>query len=366
MKKIPVWMRNSLKAVSFFIIFLVLLVTVSYILRPYSGSASRKNLCGFYAEEKDSLDVVFIGSSAVFAFWEPMEFWKKYGVTSYDFATGTMPPQVMKYCMKEIKKTQDPDVFVVDLRSFNAGGIKFSKKQSVNNMYLEVPLRNVTDNFKYSMNRFQMIADCVPDMYDKVPYYLDIMKYHTEWTRLKDKQSLLFAANESHDSLKGFKFVDKVKKVKYEDQSGIKSKADLSDEIEAILYDLLDYCKEEDLQVLFLVNSYCQEKEHKEMYNSIADVVGEYGYNFLNTNDYYKEMGLDHTTDYYDRSHVNIFGADKYTEFVGKYLMDHYTLEDKRGQEAYASWDEDYEVWSEGVKELKDSIRAKIDAREEK
>lgn len=366
MEKIPVWMRNLLKVFFFSLIFLVLFVTVSYILRPYSGSASRKNLCGFYAEEKDSLDVVFIGSSAVFTFWEPLEFWKKYGVTSYDFATGTMPPQVMKYCIKEIKKTQNPDLFVIDLRSFNAAEIKYSKDQTVENMYLEVPLRNVTDNFKYSMNRFQMIADCVPDTYDKVPYYLDIIKYHTEWMRLKDKQSLLFAANESHDSLKGFKFVDKVKKVKFKDHSDIKSKENLSESLETILRDLLDYCKEEDLQVMFLVNTYCQEKEHKKMYNYIADVVEKYGYNFLNTNDYYKEMELDFATDYYDKAHVNIFGADKYTEFVGEYLMDHYTFEDKREQEAYASWDEDYEVWSEGVKELKASIKAKIRERENK
>lgn len=364
MKKIPVWMGNLLKAVFFSIIFLMLLVTVSYILRPYSGSASRKNLCGFYAEEEDSLDVVFIGSSAVFTFWEPMEFWEKYGVASYDFATGTMPPQVVKYCLKEIRKTQDPELFVIDLRTFNAAETGYYQDRSIKNMDHEVPLRNVTDNFKYSLNRLQMIADCVPDTYDKIPYYLDIIKYHTEWTRLKDKQSLLFAVNDSHDSLKGFKFVDAVKEVEFKDQSKVESTKPLSERLDAIFYDLLDYCKEEDLQVLFLVNSYCQAKGHKETYNYMADVIEEYGFDFLNTNDYYKEIGLDYTTDYYDQSHVNIFGADKYTEFLGEYLMNHYTFEDKRGQEAYASWNEDYEVWSEGVKELKASIQAKIDARE--
>ncbi|MDO4323069.1 MAG: hypothetical protein Q4C61_11125 [Lachnospiraceae bacterium] len=364
MKRMPVWTKNLLRCVFFFGIFLVMLVTVSYILRPYSGGASRKNLCGFYAEEEDSLDVVFIGSSAVFTYWEPMEFWKKYGVTSYDFAVGTMPPQTVKYCLKEIQKTQDPELYVIDLRTFNAAEDGYYLEKEVMNMDHEVPLRNVTDNVKYSLNRFQMIADCVPDTYDKLSYYLDIVKYHTEWLRLKDKQSLLFGRNETHDSLKGFKLVNAVKPVEFKDYSEVDSKRELSERLEGILYDLLDYCREEDLQVLFLVNNYCQSKKHKEMYNYMEGIITDYGFGFLNTNDFYQEIGVDFSTDYYDKSHVNIYGADKYTEFVGEYLMDHYSFVSKAGEPEYASWDKDYEVWLQETKELKESIQAKIDAAE--
>lgn len=351
-----------LRAVLFLLLFGVLFCTVSYILRPYSGSASRKNLCGFYAEEDNTLDIVCIGSSAVFTFWEPMEFWHDYGVTSYNFATGTMPPQVIKYCIKEIQKTQNPSLYIIDLRPFSVAEAGYYLKREVANMDHEVPLRNVTDNFKYSLNRWDMIRNCVPDFEDRMTYYLDILKYHSEWNRLVDTQSLLFARNDAHDSLKGFKLVPSAKAVKFADHSDDENRQPLSERLEPIFRDLLDYCKEEDLQVLFLVNTYCQTKAHKEMYNYAGDIIEEYGFDFLNTNDYYQEIGMDFEKDYYDKSHVNIFGADKYTDFVGKYLMENYSFQDKRGLEAYSDWDEDYAIWTEQVNELKVTVQGLIDA----
>lgn len=361
MKRIPV---NVVKAVVFSLIFLILFCTVSYILRPYSGSASRKNLCGFYAEENNSLEVVFLGASSVFSFWEPMEFWEKYGVTSYDFATGTMPPQMMKYCIDEIRKTQSPELIVIDLRTYTLAEKGYYLEHSIANMDHEVPLRNIVDNLKYSRNRMKMIQECVPDNYDKLPYYIDLIKYHTEWSRIFDQQSLSYGTNSSHDYLKGFKMVDDVKEVKFRDFSGVDERSPLSERLELILRELLDYCKKEDQQVLFLVNAYCQTKKEKKTYNYIADVVGEYGYSFLNANDYYQEIGLDFSTDYYDKSHTNIFGADKYTKFVGEYLIDHYELENHKTEKEYEQWNRDYVLWTEQTTELKKDIQEKINTRE--
>ncbi len=361
--RIPLKLRKIIRAVLFCAVFLVLLMHVSYILRPYSGSASRKNICGFYAEPQDSLDVVFVGSSSVFAFWEPMEFWEDYGVASYNFAAGTMPPQFIRDSIEEIRKTQSPELFVVDLRPFTVAENGYYLETDVANMDHDVPIRNVVDNFKYSLDRFRVIDEGIPEEYDRLPYFFDIIKYHTEWPRLFDAQSLAFWRNESHDSLKGFKLVDKVKKVKFYDQSEVTERREMTERLNGTLSELLDYCRDEDLDVLFLVNSYCQKKKEKKVYNYIADVVAEYGFDFLNTNDYYEEIGLDYETDYYDQSHVNIFGADKYTEFVGNYIMSHWELPDHRGEDAYASWDEDYLAWTEQTEALKESIQAKIEAR---
>lgn len=362
MAKIPVKIKKLIRAVLFAALFLVIACHLSYILRPYSGSASRKNICGFYAEEDDTIDIAFVGASSVFAFWEPMEFWHEYGVTSYNFAAGTLPPQFIKYCLEEIRKTQEPSLYVIDLRPFTVAEKGYYLETDVPNMDHDVPIRNIVDNFKYSPTRAKMIQEGIPSSYDKLPYYLDLIKYHTEWPRLRDARSLGFASNETHDSLKGFKLTDKFKKVKFKDHSAVTKRKPLTKRLNTVLYELLDYCKKENLQVLFLVNSYCQTKTDKKNFNFISDAVTGYGFDFLNTNDHYKEIGLKYSRDYYDPSHVNIFGADKYTDFVGKYLMDNYTFTDKRGQDAYASWDSDYEVWTEQTAALKKSIRAKINA----
>ena len=355
-------MKNLIKAVVFTLIFLGMLTRVSYILRPYSGSASRKNLCGFYAEENNTIDMVWVGSSAVFAFWEPIEFWKSSGITSYNFATGTMPPQAVKYCVKEVLKTQSPELFVIDLRLFANGEYK-DKSDELPIMDQEVPIRNVTDNFKYSLNRLQMIHGCVPtSLYDALPFYLDIIKYHTEWQCFIDPQSLAFMNNSSHDSTKGFKLVDAVKPQKLTDWSYVTERKPVSKRTEEILRSLLEYCRSEELQVLFVVNPYVQDREYKEYHNYLADIIAEYNYDVINTNDYYEEIGVNPLTDYYDTSHMNILGADKYTKFMGNYILEHHYLEaSEKNEELKERWDADYESWSVEVKKLKASIQAKID-----
>jgi hypothetical protein len=306
--------------------------------------------------------VVFLGASSTFAFMEPMEFWNTYGVASYDFATSNLPPQCIKYCLKEIVKTQSPKLIVIDLKTFVVAEDGYYLETDVANMDHEVPLRNIIDNMKYSQNRLDMIENCVPDTYDKSSFIVDLLKYHTEWSRLLDAQSLAFARNESSDYAKGFKLQEAWKSLETTDYSNIKKRRTMSDRLEEILQDLLDYCKEEDLPVLFVANPYNQKKSHKQMFNHISDVIEENGFTFLNTNDYRDEIGLDFTTDYYDKDHVNVFGADKYTSFITAYLMEHYDLPDHRGESAYQSWDDDYVTWSEEKENTKAAILEKIEA----
>ena len=74
----------------------------------------------------------------------------------------------------------------------------------------------------------------------------------------------------------------------------------------------------------------------------IGDIVSSYGYEFLNTNDHYREMGIDFSTDFYNAGHVNVYGAQKYTRFVADHIKGKYSVPDHRGDKDYEEWDENY------------------------
>lgn len=79
------------------------------------------------------------------------------------------------------------------------------------------------------------------------------------------------------------------------------------------------------------------------MFNYIGEIIDSYDYEFVNMNEYYEEIGIDFETDYYDYGgHVNILGAEKCTDYLGK-LLKRYQIEDKRGVEKYDSWDQAYQ-----------------------
>ena len=56
---------------------------------------------------------------------------------------------------------------------------------------------------------------------------------------------------------------------------------------------------------------------------------------------------MDTETDFYNGSHTNIFGAKRYTKWLGQYLKDNYNLPDRRSDNKYADWNAAYELWAE-------------------
>lgn len=337
-----------LSIISSVIIILILIsfVPLSYLLRPVGYN--RDNLNGFYAETPNSLDMVYIGGSACFLYWEPLRAWNQYGFTSYNFAHDTIPPQAIKYYIKEIKKTQTPKLWVIDLRPFQYGEEPFAGDMNIPNMSHEVPIRNGVDYMLYSKNRNDLIKASVGDKSERFSYYFDFIKYHSNWQNFgfllyncwesKSLKPFGLFTNILDNPSKGFFFQPKTQSVNFTDYSSVKEETVIPARLNELFIDLIDYCTQEKLTVLFIVHSYCQTKEHKMKYNYMKRIIEDNGFEFLNTNDYCKDIGLDYSMDMFNNDHVNVFGAEKYTDFVAKYINKHYYLPDKRNQSAYEEW----------------------------
>ena len=121
--------------------------------------------------------------------------------------------------------------------------------------------------------------------------------------------------------------------------------------------ELLEYCKNKEQKVLFIVHAYQISEEDQKKYNYMEERIAEYGMDYLNTNDYAEEIGLEPSADFYNRDHVNLLGADKYTKFLGGYLVRNYTLPDKRNDAAYRRWSQDYKEWNSRMEEIRETLR---------
>lgn len=338
-------------------------IPISYMVRP--EEYNRDNIAGFYAEESNSLDMVYIGGSACFVYWEVLRAWNQYGFTSYNFAHDTITPEAVKYYIKEARKTQNPKLWLIDLRPFQYGEESYSSEIDTPNMYYEVPIRNGTDHMLYSKNRNELIDTSVKNKSEIIPYYVDFIKYHSNWRniclnafRCLQTKSVdpIINNNIKSNPLKGFYFIEKTLPVDFTDYSSVTEETTIPDEVNDLFLDLVDYCKQEKLTVLFIVHSYCQTEDHKKEYNYMRRIIEENGFDFLNTNDYYKDIGLDYSMDLYNENHVNVFGAEKYTDFVAKYIDMHYDLPDKRDQAEYADWNRLYDEFELKTDEVKKVI----------
>ncbi len=311
------------KIVLFFIILWWVIVHITYILR--NDTDEKENLMGFYAEEKNSLDAVFIGSSTMWASLNPLVMYNERGFTSYNIATSAQRPSSLKYLIKEAQKYQSDTLYVIDVSNF-------VYDQSVWEEQNEGSLRRVTDGLKYSWNRFLCNYEQIKGKSNKISYYFDIIKYHSEYRN--------FFHNISHwnfekeNTSKGWLYNDSVEVVSYTWNQKSNVQTNIDEKAEEELYQLINFCDNSNAKYLFIFSMSTVLDENKSKY--ISDIINSRGYDVFNFNDYWKEIGMDETMDFYNAGHTNLLGAEKISKYFANYLDEKYQFPDNQDD----SWNE--------------------------
>lgn len=340
------------QAAVFILLFLMILLPVSYMVRTNGDVKNR--FAGFYAEKKKSLDVVMIGSSPVFPYYAAPKLWGETGIAMYPLSTNVQRPAAMRYLVEEAEKSQSPALYIFEMRMFT-----MEEAGLMDNMAYT---RGVTDNLRYSPLRVRAIQGLVPedDEEGRLSYYIDIIKYHTNWKMLALPSEWANMFYRNRHPLKGYTFRDEVGPLPMPLYS-IGGAVPIPKEQEGYLRELLAYLKGQGKDALFIVSPYGLSLEEEQMYNYIGDIVNGEGYPFLNMNVCYGDIGIVFEEDFADYgSHTNALGAEKCTAFLERYLKENYTLPDHRGDSAYASWDEAYALWQEKQAEAVSTIRERI------
>lgn len=297
-----------------------------------TGSPDRRDaqrVTGFYDQRAGSLDAVFLGSSATYAFWMAPYAWQEYGITVYPYATADQPLLTTKYLVEEVRKTQPDAMFIVNLATVQM-------RPDTTNMHALV------DNMPASLTKYQLIYHVTNqsgfNFSEKLELYLPFMRYHDRWSELSESDFYrpldVYKAGNTYGN-----FLNRATDV----SNGLASEAyyqELDEVTRRGLVDFMEYCEEEELTVLFVtVPQSLTAEDQLGLQNAAVDLVTSYGFDVLDMRACTEEIGIDFTTDFYNGNHTNMHGSIKVTSYLSTYLMQHYGLEDKRGDAAYSDWD---------------------------
>ncbi len=308
---------------------------------------------GFYAEEENTLDGVYLGSSAAYRFWNPTRAYETEGISVFCLATPSQPIVLYPSLIEEVEKTQSPQVYVLELRDALRSA---DRMRGIN-------IRRVTDNMKQSATRMQAIdaglafaeqGDNEVNL-NKAAYYVPLTRYFYGKSTLGDASIKELLLEKPQSPTKGFFLgAGSHKSRSQEEPVYSKDLQPLEPESRDAMEELLAYCATLDAEVLFVLSPYAeQDAQVMGMMNALVQLVEESGYPILNfnTKKLAEELGIDWSRDYYNQRHMNLLGAQKYTDYLADYLVAHYDLEDHRSDAAYASWDEAYGYYLEFAKE---------------
>lgn len=358
-------MRKNIKRfVKLLIISLLVLVVVfvgqSYFFRRYDANATR--ISGFYLEENDTLDVVFIGASDIFAGFSSALAYRDYGFTSYPVATDSNPVSLLDYELKDVIDFQNPQLIVIEVNS-----VLYGDDETIKN---EDRIHMVTDSSPLTKNKVETVFDNAT-IEDKLSVLFPFLKYHGNWsdieTCMKVAQDEFSMKQRGYSLLKGnFTNTGNTVSSNYRDASNENRKIPLVENLEKEFVDFLEYCKSEKIEnILFVrfphVIATDDSYERVQRTNTLSDLIKDYGYDFLNYERNYKDIGLDFKNDFYNDDHLNIYGQVKMTKFLSEVLISDYGVKPSSLTEKQKrNWDICAEYYDKFYKYVDDQMKAGI------
>lgn len=361
-------MLSKLKRIFGSIVFLVLVVALltqtSYALRvPMTTSEKHTQIFinGFYQEEKDSLSVVMLGSSAIYRYYVAPLAWQNYGFTSYCYASTCQSNDISEFLMQDIQSTQSPDLYVIELRQL--------VRSETFNLYEEDELKPdraaaynafLTNSMKYSTARTKVVNEVFKE--DKLSYNLDLIRNHILWKYTDVKTALKRPEKVYAEEykMKSARTAAAHQAFVCNDLTDYAERAPLTDDAYRQMDEVFEYIRENDLKVLFISTPYVEDEHTMAIENSIEDYMKENGMDYLNCNKHYDQLGLDYSTDFYNAKHVNVLGATKVTDFLGKYITENYDINTEYTDSVKKSWDKGYELWDEHRNKQVEKVNKKL------
>ena len=302
-------MKNILKDILFIIIFIILLqfCTKVFVLK---GNGYGSDVISFYNVKKNSLDVMFFGSSHSYATFSPDIIRRETNLKSYNFATQQQPIYMTYYYMKEALKRQKPKFFVLEERMLAIG----------EDYTTEGVIRDAIDKMKFSYNKINIISASVENKKDWPSYYFNIIKYHSRYNELT-KNDIKTALTNKGINNQGYIALDAKENIIVDNSEILKIT-----EKEKISKKNLDYLKKiiklaEDNNIkLIIVKSPCKliEEDYKK-YNWIEDYARKHNIEYIDYNKKVEELNIT-INDYYDEGHLSKYGSEKVSIDFAKHL----------------------------------------------
>lgn len=334
----------------FLVIFIIAFLRISEIFRKKYTDADMVH--SLYNLEKNSVDVLVLGSSHAYDGISPNVLWKEQGISAYVLGSPGQSISTAYLLLKEALKYQNPKVVMLEGYGFKYDDY-YTKESS---------LRTAFDGVKLNDVKIEMVETYLADasLAEKMTYYIPFSKYHSRWNSLTKKD---FRTNKG-SYLKGAWLTTKV--VEFDTPPKLDTvPGELTDLAAEYMEKIVGLCSKNGIELmLFMTPVTAGDMEEyvkiQNMNASVEQYAKDKGIPCLNTQ-FNENISFDYSKDFVDEGHLNLFGQEKLSAYMAEYLTNHYDLPDHRGEEKYASWQADCEKWYQKI----EAKKAKTDTEEE-
>lgn len=350
--------KKLIKPVVFLLILFLIGNTAAAILEKPVREKWPASGFSYLYDNKNYYDVIFCGTSMTITNISIEQLYTDYGIAAVTLGEPLQNSFLGYYSLEEALKYQSPEVVLFDIGSFFYSEEDVLENLENEHYYIHYTL-DTMKNSKTKYEAFQQAKELKPDL-DFWNYFSRFYYNHANWESLTKEN---FAPSENVKVMFGNNMLFDVYEGYAEEGPTTIQNLEQTEEVfelwetnKKYLLKLIELCEEKGTQ-LVLYRGGGSFPWTWEKYNAINEVASESGVPFLDMAFYEDEMGLDYRCDMADTKHFNVNGTRKWTDVVGKYLTEHYALEDRRADERY----DEYQEEEERYQDILDAMQAKHD-----
>lgn len=319
MKKLKIIVSVTLFVALFLFLFYVVDATLAF--KDNDGILPMADL---YLYPKDSIDVLFLGSSHIGVNLDTEQLCNDYGIAAYKLWGPTQPLWNSYYNLVEALKYQRPKVVVLETLALTHA-IEYQS-------YAETVL-NIS-GMRFSLNKIQDILVSVPEQY-RIDEITGFATYHDRYTQLESEDFEHYFWNYNFNSEKNIKNWNVVYPALAPSTTSLREP--LGEKEETYFWKIVNLCQKKQLPLLLISAPYSIPDEEQARLNTLRDMIQTEQIPYLDYQTNYADIGIDYATDYGDDAgHFNSNGISKFTAAIGEYLRDNYDLPERYGDPYFA------------------------------
>lgn len=293
---------------------------------------------GMYKEEpKNSVDVLFFGSSMAYCDIVPSVIYEQSGVTSFVMAGPEQTIPVTYYYLKESCKTQQPKTVFVEATGLIYGESNRSVK--INLTYMPWGLNRLIPTFTEKLTEGGETEEETAKLEQstRLGLLFPLYSYHDRWDELHREDLKIPLLGYGEDELAGYTFLDRVTKI---DEFTVREACtEVYDRNLSYIEKMVNFCNDEGINIVFFFSP-TTKRLTDDVTAQIKSDISLLGAEFIDFNDNFDEFNFDLSVDFHDTLHTNYRGAQKFSKYLAGIFSD-YGLS--------ASENADTELWQERI-----------------
>lgn len=339
--------KRILISVCAVLLIVLLLGLLQALVMPKYRDNPEGALIGEYYAEAGNHDVIFVGDCEVYESIVPAVLWDTYGISSYVRGSAQQLAWQSYYVLEDTFRYETPKAVV-----FNVLALKYGVPQN------EAFNRMTLDGMRWSRSKISAIEASMTAEEHVLEYLFPLLRFHARVTELKaeDFRYCFSAPAVSHS---GYLMQTGVVPMTEEQRAPRLSDDILPDTAMAYLERMRLLCEANGSELILIkapTNSWAY-WWYEPWDSQVRDYAQTHGLSYYNFIEECDAIGIDWSADTYDAGvHLNVYGAEKFSLYVGRLLQEAHGIADQRADAALsAAWQERVDRYRQQKKEMEET-----------